>query len=63
MLAQKMGDNNNAIWQEVNYGRMACIVLFTGIFIFALYAPEIFSDKKSALVGWTPATNAVAEIK
>jgi hypothetical protein len=42
MLALSLHAGHDEIWREINYGRMACILLFTAILIFGLFAPEIF---------------------
>jgi hypothetical protein len=35
---------SSLIWDEVTYGRIACIVFFTGVMIFALFGPNLFSS-------------------
>jgi hypothetical protein len=36
------------VWDEVTYGRIACIIVFTGVMVFALFAPNIFPSRKSS---------------
>jgi hypothetical protein len=51
MLALSLDADHDEIWRQINYGRMACILLFTAILIFGLFAPEIFHQPATSTAG------------
>jgi len=63
VLAKTVEKERDPVWREVNIGRMICIGLFTGVFIFALYAPELFPEDKAFSPDKAMGTNVIAVIK
>lgn len=46
-LARTANPQHETIWREVTCGRQVCIWMFTGIFLIALFAPQIFPKEKT----------------
>ncbi len=46
-LALSVDATHSIIWRNVTRGRILCILLFTCLFVFGLFAPEIFPEQNT----------------